>query len=101
MDRYLGKCRRYLDDMVARYRPRVIIIGEDAYKGLKKVYAMDKNSIEIGNEGYPFYRENDIETHRKEIERLAMLPYRGTEFPIVVSKEEMERIGKDRKGRYD
>ena len=68
---------------------------------MKKVYAMDKNSIEIGNEGYPFYRENDIETHRKEIERLAMLPYRGTEFPIVVSKEEMERIGKDRKGRYD
>lgn len=84
--------------MVARYRPRVIIIGEDAYKGLSNVYAMDKTSIEIGDERYPFYRENDIETHRKEIERLAMLPYRGTEFPIVISKEEMERIGK---GRYD
>lgn len=97
-DEYLKKCRRYLDDMVARYRPRVIIIGEDAYKGLSNVYAMDKTSIEIGDERYPFYRENDIETHRKEIERLAMLPYRGTEFPIVISKEEMERIGK---GRYD
>lgn len=96
LDLYFKKCQKYLDDMLMRYKPRVVIIGDDVYKALRKVYVMSKRAIEIGGDTYPFFREKDIEANRKEIEQLAQMPYRGTVFPLVISKEEMERIGEDR-----
>lgn len=96
LDMYFKKCQKYLDDMLMRYKPRVVIIGDDVYKALRKVYVMSKRTIEIGGDTYPFFREKDMEANRKEIEQLAQMPYRGTIFPLVISKEEMERIGKDR-----
>lgn len=85
----------YLDYMMRRFRPRVIIIGGDAYVAMRKVYKMSDGLLYSDFESFPFYMETDIEAHRSEIEILARQPYRGKEFPLVISKERMEQIADD------
>lgn len=88
------KCHKYLDDMLRRYRPRVVIIGEDAYDALKLAYNMNNQTLESDGEKYPFFMESEIERNRRNIEALAKMPYRGKEFPLVISKEDIEPAGK-------
>ena len=80
--------------MLRRYRPRVVIIGEDAYDALKLAYNMNNQTLESDGEKYPFFMESEIERNRRNIEALAKMPYRGKEFPLVISKEDIEPAGK-------
>lgn len=93
MDEFFVASHKYLDDMVKRYRPRVIIIGRDVDKVMHDVYKMTNTEITFGNESYPYFKESDVEAYRQEIESLAKLPYRGQLFTKIISVEEMEKLG--------
>ena len=82
----------YLEDMVARYNPRVIIIDNKAKQALSRIYSFDNHRIKIGDKEYPLFLESEIKRNREEIERLAESPYQGIVMPHIISIEEMEKI---------
>ena len=82
----------YLEDMVARYSPRVIIIDSKASKALSRKYSFDNHRIKIGDKEYPIFLESEIKRNREEIERLAESTYQGIVMPHIISIEEMEKI---------
>ena len=86
------KNKRWLDDQVARFNPRVILISGAAEAIMEAVYPIRDNRIEINGVSYPMYLLPEVETHREEIERLAAMPYQGKKIPHIISVEEMEKI---------
>ena len=82
----------YLEDMVARYNPRVIIIDSKASKALSRKYSFDDHRIKFGDKEYPVFLESEINRNREDIERLAESPYQGIVMPHIISIEEMEKI---------
>ena len=86
------KNKRWLEDQVARFNPRVILISGAAEAIMRAVYPFGQNQITINGTAYPMYLLSEVESHREEIERLALLPYQGKLIPHIISVEEMERI---------
>ena len=86
------KNKQWLEDQVARFNPRVILISGAAEAIMEAVYSFKDNRIEINGVSYPMYLLSEVESHREEIERLASLPYQGKHFLHIISVEEMERI---------
>lgn len=82
----------YLEDMVVRYNPRVIIIDNKAKQALSRIYSFEHHIIKIGDKEYPLFLESEIKHNREEIERLAESPYQGIVMPHIISIEEMEKI---------
>ena len=44
----------YLEDMVVRYNPRVVIVDEQAFAVLRKKYSLENHIIDIIGKKYPF-----------------------------------------------
>ena len=86
------KNKRWLEDQVARFNPRVILISGSAETIMTTVYPTKDNRIEINGVTYPMYLLPELEAHREEIERLAAMPYQGKNIPHIISVEEMEKI---------
>ena len=86
------KNKRWLEDQVARFNPRVILISGAAEAIMTAVYPIKDNRIEINGATYPMYLLSDVEAHREEIERLAAMPYQGKKIPHIISVEEMEKL---------
>lgn len=84
---------RYVEEMIAKYNPRVIIADENVWILLQKKYHMGTGKLQIAGKDYNIYKGSDVEIHRGEIESLAALPYQGKVFPRIVSIGEMERKG--------
>lgn len=84
----------YIEDMLRRYNPQVVIADAKALKALEKKYSLKNNAIDVCGIKYPFFRKADIKSNRAEIERLVSLPYQGKEFPRMISIEEMQEITK-------
>lgn len=92
LEDFFLKNYQYLEDMIVRYNPRVIIIDEVAWPVLNKRYSLSNRKLEIGNKSFDLFKDSEVETNRKEIERLSELPYQGTVFRHIISIEEMEKI---------
>ena len=86
------KNKQWLEDQVARFNPRVILISGAAEAIMEAVYPIKDNLIEINGVSYPMYLLSEVEAHREEIERLAAMPYQGKKIPHIISVEEMEKI---------
>lgn len=86
------KNKQWLEDQVARFNPRVILISGAAEAIMRAVYSFGQNQITVNGTAYPMYLLSEMESHREEIERLASLPYQGKHIPHIISVEEMERI---------
>lgn len=86
------KNRQWLEDQVARFNPRVILISGAAEAIMAAVYPFGQNQITINDTAYPMYLLSEVESHREEIERLAAMPYQGKVIPHIISVEEMEKI---------
>ena len=84
--------RKWLEDWVARFNPRVILISGAAETVMDTVYSIKNHHIEINGVSYPMYLMSEVETHREEIERLTAIPYQGKPIPHIISVEEMEKI---------
>ena len=93
------KNRQWLEDQVARFNPRVILISGAAEAIMAAVYPFGQNQITINGTAYPMYLLSEVESHREEIERLALLPYQGKLIPHIISVEEMERIKQEENDR--
>lgn len=93
LDELCLKNWRYMEDMIVRYNPRVIIADKNAWNYLQKIYHMGTGKLQIDGKDYIINKESDVENHRSEIECLAALPYQGKVFPRIVSIEEMEKRG--------
>lgn len=89
---FLNDNRKWLEDIVARFNPRVVILCEEVEAFLDKLYKTTESHITINGVDYPMFRQAEMENHRGEIERLAMMPYQGKEIPHIISIEEMEKI---------
>ena len=98
LEEYYLKNYQYLEDMVARYNPRVIIIDNKAKNALSKKYSLDHHILRIGGVEYPLFLESEVKRNREEIERLAESPYQGIELPYIISIEEMEKIQHENNG---
>ena len=88
----LSKNRKWLEDMVARFNPRVVILCEKVEIFLEKLYKITENQITINGIDYPMFRRSEIDNHKEAIERLALMPYQGEHIPHIISIEEMEKI---------
>ena len=86
------KNKRWLEDQVARFNPRVILISGAAEAIMEAVYSFKDNRIEINGVSYPMYLLSEVEAHREEIERLAAMSYQGKKIPHIISVEEMKKI---------
>lgn len=92
LEDYFLRNHQYLEDMLARYNPRVVIVDEKAWGVINKKYNIDNHILKMAGGEYPLFSKSEVKQHRKEIEQLATLPYRGTVFPHIISIEEMKRI---------
>lgn len=92
LEDFFLKNYRYLEDMVARYNPRVIIIDNKANKALSRLYSFDNHIIKIRDKEFPIYLESEVKRNREDIMRLAESPYRGIMMPHIIFIEEMEKI---------
>ena len=92
LEEFYLKNYHYLEDMVTRYSPRVIIIDSKASKALSRKYSFDDHRIKFGDKEYPVFLESEINRNREDIERLAESPYQGIVMPHIISIEEMEKI---------
>lgn len=98
IEEFYLKSSIYLEDIIDRLKPNVLILDELSYAVMGKKYVLDDRRVKIRGLSYPIFKRSEIGTYQKEIEKLAQLPYRGKIMPQVISKEEMEKI----KGRkYD
>ena len=98
LEEFYLKSSIYLEDIIDRLKPNVLILDELSYAVMGKKYVLDDRRVKIRGLSYPIFKRSEIGTYQKEIEKLAQLPYRGKIMPQVISKEEMEKI----KGRkYD
>jgi hypothetical protein len=89
------KNHQHFADTVLRFNPQVIILEKKTKDLLSQKYLIDKRHITIEGNVFPYYMENEIEKHREEITKLALLPYRGIEMPYLISMEEMEEYKKN------
>ena len=83
---------QWLEDLLLRFKPRVILVSDLAKPLLDTIYSIENNHIEIAGNKYPLYLVSELEIHRKEIEHLATMPYQGEHIPHIISVEEMEKI---------
>ena len=83
---------QWLEDLVLRFKPRVILVSDLAKPVFDSIYSPRNNSIKIAENSYPMYLVSELEAHRKEIEQLAFMPYQGEKIPHIISIEEMEKI---------
>ena len=83
---------QYLEDMLRRYNPQVVIADSKAYEALKKKYSLSGNVFDVGWKIFPFFTKVGVKSNRKEIERLALLSYHGKVFPRIISIDEMQKI---------
>ena len=86
------KNHQHFADTVLRFNPQVIILEDKTKDLLSLKYPIDKQHITIEGEVFPYYMENEMEEHREEITKLALLPYRGIEMPYLISMEKMEKF---------
>lgn len=93
------KTKGHFEKCVASINPRVIISTQKGYEALEEIYGITERSITIAGTEYPIYQFSAIEDNRAEIERLAKLPYRGSELPLVISEEEMNRLLQEGKAK--
>jgi hypothetical protein len=83
---------QWLEDLVLRFKPRVILVSDLAKPVVDSIYSPRNNFIKIAENSYPLYLVSELEAHRKEIEQLAFMPYQGEIIPQIISIEEMEKI---------
>jgi hypothetical protein len=83
---------QWLEELVSRFKPRVILVSDLAKPVVDSIYSPRNNSIKIAENSYPMYLVSELEAHRKEIEQLAFMPYQGEIIPHIISIEEMEKI---------
>ena len=84
--------RGFFEETLKRLFPQVLILTTEARKTLESVYKIENNRIEINGTSYPMFMKAELRKHRKEIEQLAQLPYRGTFAPHVISVDEFEKM---------
>ena len=84
--------RGFFEETLKRLFPQVLILTTKARNTLETVYKIENNKIEINGTSYPMFMKAELRKHRKEIEQLAQLPYRGTFAPHVISVEEFEKL---------
>ena len=92
LEEFFLKNYHYLEDMVARYYTRVIIIDNEAKSALSKLYSLEDHILRIGGKEFPIFFETEVERNREEIESLMNLPYQGIVLPHIISIEEMQKI---------
>ena len=93
---FLNKNRKYLEDIVVRFNPRVVILCEKVESFLGKLYKITENQITINGIDFPMFKQSEIKCHKKEIERLATMPYQGEKVRHIISVDEMEKIKKQK-----
>jgi hypothetical protein len=85
---------KWLEDVVKRFNPYVIILDNKEKNILKSVFQIEKNQIIIGGQAFPLFMMSKLEENRAEIERLAQQPYRGKVIPYIISVKEMKQLKK-------
>ena len=96
LEQYYFDNYKWMEDMVLLLNPQVIIADANALRVLSKQYHIDGHEININSKLYPFYKKAEVRSYRKQIEEMAFMPYRGKEIPYIISKEEMEKLKKDK-----
>ena len=95
---YFFHSSSYLEDIIDRLKPNVLILDEVSFVVIGLKYVFDNHRVRIRGISYPVYKRSEIDTYLNDIEELAQKPYKGKVMPQVISKEEME----NKKGRsYD
>lgn len=95
---YFFHSSSYLEDIIDRLKPNVLILDEVSFVVIGLKYVFDNHRVRIRGISYPVYKRSEIDTYLNDIEELAQKPYKGKVMPQVISKEEIE----NKKGRsYD
>lgn len=82
----------YFEKIISHLRPRAIILMNNCRNIFTQVYKVKNHLVLIDNIEYPIYFEDEVDMHRKTIEELSLLPYRGEEHRMVIPKEEMNAL---------
>ena len=70
----------------------MIILSDKAQNTLKSILGIENNKIEIDGVIFSTYLLSEYDANSSEIERLSKLPYRGKQFPHIISIEDMNKI---------
>lgn len=84
--------KKIFEFKINRHKPYVLIVDERALPILKSEYEVRDNAITICQMEYPFFMWGEWVEKIKEIEQLAMQPFRGVVSPQVISVEEMRKL---------
>lgn len=83
---------KWLVDTVFRFKPNVILLSDKAQNTLKSIWGIENNKIEIDGVIFPTYLLSEYDANSSEIEWLSKQPYRGKQFPHIISIEDMNKI---------
>ena len=92
---------RYFESLIKEANPRVVIVTKEGQELFEKKYKIDNHSTEINGVTYPIYFEAEQEKYRAEIEKLAVMPYQGKKYEMVITEEKMNALIEEGKARYD
>lgn len=91
----------YFESLINDVKPRVIIVTNKGQKLFEKVFKIENHSTEINGVTYPVYLEMEQERYRAEIEKLAVMPYQGKKYEMVISEEKMNALIEEDKAKHD
>ena len=81
-----ANCQPHLEDILDFLKPYAIITTDTARKFLEETYNVCEGKITIADTVYPFFYYSEINKHRKELEELSKLPYRGKKRSRIIEK---------------
>jgi hypothetical protein len=90
-----------MEYIVDRFKPQLILIDDADIETISSVYPIANHEITVQGYQYPIYTHSEIYTNKKHLTELALRPYRGVQYPLVMSVEEMRKINPELKGLKD
>ena len=89
---YFQQGRGWLEKVIDKFKPHVILLKGGVEKILSTVYSIDDNVICIQGNNYPVFLYRDRKKFKAKILELAKQPYRGKHYPLIIPVEEMEKM---------
>ena len=89
---YFQHSRGWLERVIDKFKPHVILLKGGVEKILSTVYSIDDNVISIQGNSYPAFLYRDRKKIKAKILELAKQPYRGKRYPLIIPVDEMEKM---------
>lgn len=88
----LAESRGYFESIINDINPHVILATPLAKSVIEKCFHIESDAVQINGTCYPIFDMSCLQEFRGQVERLALLPFRGKEHQMIISVEKMNEL---------